>query len=188
VPSLLLPIATVALLFARNCSPDNQDIGEATLFVWPIVALFALVVQRILLGLWQPLEPKLQLDARPVLIGIGVAVIAPVLVGATAKGNRWELWAFFMGWMFGATYTSAVLIATRVFLLLEPRWAEWGAHAVASLAFIPLAIVLTLERWPGAPSCLPYFLYLGYGGIATSCIFAVVIVEVVIRRARATSR
>lgn len=180
--ALLLLAATLS--FASNCKPENKDLGEPVLFVWPFVALFAFLVQRFVLTLWKPLLPKLRLDARAVLIGIGVTLAAPISIAALAKSDNWCLWAIVMAWMFGASYTSVLLVLTRILLFFDERAAELGAHILTSCAFIPPAIMLTFDRWPASFPALVYFWVVGYGGLATSGVLTVLVLEVTIRRIR----
>lgn len=177
-------LALAALLGVCACNPDNQALGEGAVFVWPFVGVFALLVQQLVVTVWRPLLPTADASQKATGAFLALTLAGPLVVALAAPKDRWPLWALAMLWMFGASYTTVVLLATRLAIAVAPRYLALVGQLVASGLFLPPAIALATNRWPTAPHLLGFFWYVGYGGIGTTLAGGALIAEALLRRAR----
>lgn len=179
---LLIAVAVAA--GGGQCGPSNRDVGEAILLVWPLVALLALGPQIALLALWRKARPEVDLHLKRffILIGAAVTVAYPTMLAAQ---QPWR-WADAALWMFGASYGTVLLLTTRIWLSSNEKTALIGPHLVATVIFIPFAALL-YTRVLHHGELADLFILPGYGGFTTGPLFLILLIEVLVRRRRATS-
>lgn len=167
---------------ASDCNPDNGDLGESVLFVWPFAVLLGLGFQRVVLAFWQRLRPTLDVGLRHSLYFFAATFVSPFVVATMSNGRRWQLWAFLMIFMFGASYATVAMLAMRVWMFASDKHVLLAGQIITSLVFIPVAIVVSLDLWPTAPKLLEFFWVPGWGSLVTSGVLVALLAEVTIRR------
>lgn len=175
---LLLAIAVAAT--GSECGPNNHQIGEAILIVWPVVMLLALGPQLGLLALWRKLRPAVSLDLARVWILVTIATAVAIAVIVRAE-KPWR-WADAALWFWGCSYGVVLLATTRIWLMANAKTALFGPHVVATGVFVPLAAALYGGIADGLGDTSWLFIFPGYGGWVTGGLCLVLLVEVLLRR------
>lgn len=180
-------LAMLALLGATACGPSNREAGYLVLLVWPAVVLLSLVPQRITVALWQRTRPAIDTRLGRVLglFAIAALVASAVFVGADQERSA-DL-AVLALWLFGTSYATVVLLATRAWLC-HPRGATsalFGPQLATSAVYAFLAALFHAgfadgldKRWQDL------FVYPGYQGWITGGVFVVLCAEAFARRWR----
>jgi hypothetical protein len=179
IPSVLL----VALASSgAHCGPTPEESGQTVLLIAPFVVLCAMGLQWLLLALWRSTRPALLLDWRK---NIG-------LVGGLAFPAAWALlvnprpleFAGIAFWLFGCSYVTAMLVATRIWLLVhDTRRLFFVTHVILCVIFLTPAVLVaifggrTLQNVGEAMWIFP-----GFGGWVSGPLFLVLVIEAMIRR------
>jgi hypothetical protein len=179
IPAVLL----VALCSSgAHCGPTPEESGQTVLLVAPFVVLCAMAVQWLILALWRSVRPALLLDWRKNL----------ALVGGLAFPAAWALlvnerpfdFAGIAFWLFGCSYVTAMLLATRIWLLVhDTRRVFFVTHVILCVIFLVPAFVLAL--FGGRPlqnAAEAMWIFPGFGGWISGPLFLVLLLEIVIRR------
>lgn len=180
-------LAMLALLGTAACGPSNREAGYLVLLVWPAVLLLSLVPQRIVVALWHRARPAIETRLGRVL---AVFVIAALVSGAVLIGKTEERsadLAVLALWLFGTSYTTVVLVATRAWLchpsgvpsaLFGPQLATSAVYAVLAALFHAGFADGLDKRWQDL------FVLPGYQGWLTGAVFVLLCSEALVRRWR----
>src|SRR6476620_2479685 len=113
---LRLPLLVAVATAPADCGPSPQQIGEQVLLVAPLVFGLAVAAQWLLLRLWRRRGPALQ-PHWPAIFTLGAALLVPAGL-VLAFGDRRREWLVAV-WLFGCSYATVLLVATRLTLWLD---------------------------------------------------------------------
>lgn len=185
--SLRLPLLAAIAAAPVQCGPTPTQEGQAVLVAAPLVVLLALAVQAILIALWRRRWPDVALRPRPVLVVVGL-LVGPAVAAALDEGMAEAVTAL---WLFGCSYGSLLLVATRILLFFDRRHAAALAHLPPLLLLVGPAVPLALgwvERGRLTDLAERLFVWPGYAGWVTGPLFVGLLIEALWRGSRRAAR
>lgn len=181
--------APVLLLLVAGCGPNAREAGVAALVVAGPTVVLASALLWPLWRLWQRTRPELVFRWQPfVYVGLalsGVGLFAAVL---PFHGSATE-WMVIALWALGTSYLTLVLLVWRIRLSARNglAWAHGIACAIQFLPALPLAFFGSTEGELEGP-LLAVWMLPGYGGLVAGPIYALLLLEALVRWQRARSR
>ncbi len=168
-------------LLSAGCGPTHRQTGEAALIVWPIVMLLAALPQAVLINMWRWRWPTLEMHWWHLSMSSAATglIAVPMFLAAPAP---WS-WTPTALWLFGVSYLTVLLVATRAWIHTGRDHACIGPHVVASVVFIPFAALLRTGVFDGVTfDSAAYFVLPGYGGWVPGAVAVVLVLECWYRR------
>ncbi|MSP62844.1 MAG: hypothetical protein EXR72_21430 [Myxococcales bacterium] len=168
-----------------HCGPTDQEAGRAVVMVAPLVLLLGFGVQWLLLALWRRRYEEIALRWGPNLVLLGiVSGFAAAMITVEPTSLRWAGEAL---WLFGASYATVLLLATRAFLQFDRRRAFTLPHLAPLLLQVAPAVVLGLGLIGHTDVQEVLWIFPGFGGWAAGGLYLVLLVEAAIRTRRRAS-
>jgi hypothetical protein len=177
-------VASAAGLASSGCGPTSEEVGQAVLWVSPVITLMALAMAWFYAAAWHPLVEDLRLDPRPGLV-VAAGQLAVALATLVTPAIDLDLLVPAV-YLVGATQLLGSLIALRLAVHRGSRWYSW-AWLAPWLLLYPPAVLLAFFGDTSGVADLALFLWImpGYGGAVTVPIGLLALLEVLVRRSRA---
>lgn len=200
-----LPAAVLLALIAlglSGCGPTDEEVGRAILLTAVVPHALGMALMFVFHALWRPLKPDAVISLKPLLVALGVLVVAAglSLVGVTEQGPDHPDSSGVEGvvWLatialaaFGTSYLALWLVVWRIWLAKSPRTAfTWSFLPVLAILIWPCPIMATgvtesSDAWHVLMTPNYYlWYYSGYGGLVASPVIISLLIEGLIRRRR----
>ena len=167
---------------AENCGPTRQQVGEAVVIAWPLVALGVLAVQWGLLALWRKKWPAVRTPlVAPLLL---VAVATSMSLGMIFHAQKPFQWADMALWLFGCSYAAVVLLATRIWLFFDVRYPLMGPQILAAVLFVLPAMIVSAIPGPNHTDLEALYIFPGMGGWVPGGLLLATFTEALLRTRR----
>lgn len=178
----------LALALATGCGPNTREASIAVLVAAVAVIVLANAVVGLLWLVWHRVRPALGFRWRPFVV-VGLALSAAGLLASTRPyhGEMTEYLAIAL-WAVGTSYLTFLLLVWRLCLSAPNGLAV--AHAIAgALMFGPALPLAFVGSTAGEldEALLLLWVFPGYAGIVSGPLFVLLLIEALVRLARARS-
>lgn len=181
--------ATVLLLLVAGCGPTSREASVSVLLVAGPVVVLANALVWLLWRLWQRTRPELGFRWRPfvdvglALTGVGLLAAALPFDGAVMQWLAVGLWAV------GTSYLTLLLLVWRI-RLSAPSGLAWAHGIAGALQFLPALSFAFLGSTVDEPpeALVMVWIIPGYAGLVAGPIYALLLLEALVRWQRARSR
>lgn len=168
-------LAVMALALAA-CGPTERELGVAVLAATPAILVAGCLLQLLYRLAWRAVDGELpRFDLRPTAALFGLTLGCALLWARDLDDDA--LMAFALA---GTSYATFLVVAMRA--TIRSTLYSW-ATVVPWILFAPLAVVLAAvgSTTSEADLSLAYYLLPGYGGLISGGLFALLLVEVLVR-------
>lgn len=181
--------AALLLLLVAGCGPNAREASVAVLVVAGPVVVLASALLWLLWRLWQRARPGLGFRWRP-FVELGLALSGVGLLATTLpfEGSLTE-WLGIALWAVGTSYLTLLLLVWRI-RLSAPSGLAWAHGIAATVQFLP-ALVFAFagaDRGELPEVLVAVWLLPGYAGLVTGPLYAVLLIEALVRWQHARRR
>ena len=185
----MLPRTAAPLLLllslASGCGPTAGEIGQAVLWAAPLITLASFGLAWLYARLWRPLVAELELDPVPVVVLLGLQLVAALgtLLAPELDGELVGI-AF---WLVGTSYLTIAVPLVRLTIQVSPRSASWALLAPWLFFYPPALLLAAAGDSTGDLVDLVILIWAapGYGGWIAAPVALAALAEVLVRRSRA---
>jgi hypothetical protein len=188
-PPVRTAVPLLALALVAGCGPSTREASIATLIVAGAVVVLANAVVGLLWLLWRRVRPELRFRWHPfATVGLALSGLG-LLADSLATNAAVSEWLLLALWLVGTSYLTLFLLVWRI-RVPAPGGLAWAHTIAGTVLFLPALPFAFAGPTHGQLFDVLLFLWTipGYGGFVSGPLFALLLIEALVRWNKLRSR